>query len=516
MNTCITRREALRLFTGAVATGALAACGVTPTPVPQATQPVAPSASASMGTLRISVARQLDALDPPLSLNALNWSVAMAIYDPLITSTPDGKFLPMLATAWENTDPLTWKFTLRQGVRFHDGKPFTSESVKYSLDRIVNPETKARQAGYWLAYDRTETPDDYTAIIKTKTPVANLLSFASVTMMVPPHAEKSLNEKPLGTGPFKFVEYIVDDHLTMEANPDYWQGPPKLERVMIVVLKEQTTRFAALLGDNIDLMDQVLPEQLDTASKTPGVALLKTPATHLTSLWMMADKAPFNVPKVREAVKKAIDNDSIINDIMAGNAVKPTGCLAQQVIGYTPQAPRQYDPVAAKALLAEAGYPDGFSTELKFDANGTKWKEIAEVIGAQLGQVGIKVKITPQDSALWAADLTVLNWEMNITSAGSTALDGDDPLRRFWRSDSTYKGLHWTPPNIDQLLLDQQAEVDPAKRKEIFSQVCKALWDDGPVVYLFNNVEIYGIRDRVTGFVPYPDQTLRLYGVSLK
>lgn len=471
--------------------------------------------AAPSGTLTVAMARIVETLDPPLSLSIGNWSISMTMFDSLVTVGPDGSLQPMLATRWEVLDPLTWRFTLRRGVRFHDGQPFTSASVKFSLDRIVDPATKARQIGYWQSYDRTETPDDYTAIIKTKAPVGNVLSALAVTMMVPPKPSRPLTEKPVGTGPFRFVEWVVDDHLTVEANPDYWQGPPKVAKIVFRSIKEQTTRFSALLAGQVDLIDQILPEQLDQARGAPGVAVLQQPTSFIRQLWLSGGRPPFNDNRVRQAVKHAIDTKTIVDSIMQGSAATVDGCVGGTVLGYAKQTPYAYDPAKARALLAEAGLKDGFATELKFGAElYPKQKEIAETIAAQLGEVGIKVKVTPQDQALWVQELLALKWDMEIVGAGSPAGDGDDPLRRLWHSNN--KRLTWSSPQLDKLLLDQQGEVDRAKRLRAFADICKLLYTEGPVVYLLNDVEIYGVRDRVTGFVAYPDQLIRLYSVGVK
>ncbi len=477
--------------------------------------PAAAGKPAPKGTLTIAMARIIETLDPPLSLSVGNWSVSMTMFDSLVTIGPDGKVQPMLATKWEILDPLTWRFTLRRGVKFHDGQPFTSAAVKFSLDRIVDPATKARQVGYWQSYDRTETPDDSTAIIKTKVPVGNLLSNLAVTMIVPPTLSRPLTEKPIGTGPFKFVEWVVDDHLTVQANADYWQGPPKVERIIFRSIKEQTTRFSALLAGQVDLIDQILPEQIDRAKATPGITIIRQPTSFIRQLWLSGGRPPFDNNKVRQAFKHAIDTKTIVDDIMQGNAEIVDGCLGKTVFGYTKQARSPHDPAKAKALLAEAGYKDGFSVDLKFGADlYPKQKEIAETIAAQLGQVGIRAKVMPQDQALWVEELLALKWDMEIVGAASPAGDGDDPLRRLWHSRN--KRLTWSSPELDRLLLDQQAEVDPAKRQAIFGNICRLLYEEGPVVYLLNDVEIYGVNARVTGFVSSPDQIIRLYQVGVK
>ena len=288
-----------------------------------------------------------------------------------------------------------------------------------------------------------------------------------------------------------------------------------MARIVFRSIKEQTTRFSALVAGQVDLIDQILPEQLDTARGAPGVTVIKQPTSFIRQLWLSGGRPPFDNNKVRQAVKHAIDTRSIVESIMQGNAETVDGCVGKTVVGYVRQTPYPHDPARARALLAEAGLKDGFTAELKFAAElYPKQKEIAETIAAQLGAVGIKVKVTPQDQALWVQELLALKWDMEIVGAASPAGDGDDPLRRLWHSNN--KRLTWSSPQLDKLLLDQQAEVDPAKRLRIFGGICKLLYEEGPVVYLLNDVELYGVRDRVTGFVSYPDQILRLYPVGVK
>ena len=210
------------------------------------------------------------------------------MFDRLVIVDDEGNVLPMLAESWEVIDPNTWKFNLRQDVKFHDGTPFTSASVKATLDHIANPDVGARQAAIWALYDSTETPDDYTAIVHTTEPMGTMLSSLGLTCMIPANPEINLDETPIGTGPFKFVEWVKDDRLVLEANPDYWGGAPELDRVVFRTIPELATRVSALEAGEVDIVDTIPAEEMERLEGA-GIKLVNQPTSYLRFIWLGMD-----------------------------------------------------------------------------------------------------------------------------------------------------------------------------------------------------------------------------------
>ncbi len=503
----------------------LAACTIPATPAPPTSAPspatstpvpAAPEVSGPQGTLVVAHGEKLESIDPQARLQIHSYNVALMIYDSLVDVSESGEILPRLATEWELLDENTWKFTLREGVKFHNGEPFTSESVKFTLDRIVDPETKSAQSGVWANYDHTETPDEYTAIVKTKAPMGTMLTNLALTAMLPPEAGKTMDfsTEAIGTGPFKFVEWVLDDHLTLEANTEYWGEVSKVETVIERWIPETTTRMSALEKGEVHLVWGVPPEEKERLDAVPDVTVVEYPTYTVRFLWMNGGREPFDNPKVRDAIRYAIDFDTIIDTLFQGQGVRATGCVAEGVFGYCKQEPYPYDPEKAKALLAEAGYPDGFETEVKVPTYLPKQKELAEVIAAYLGDIGIDLKVTIQDQALWIEDLLALNWDMNLLGTGTITGDADFTLRRIYQTSAERTGYY--DDKLNELLVEQQSVLELDKRLDMLCDACAILWDEGPTIWLFTTKWLYAHRDNVQGFTPRLNEFFYYNEISLQ
>jgi len=473
-------------------------------------EPTGPS-----GTLVVAHSEKMESLDPQARLQIHSYNIAVMLYDTLVNVSDDGEIMPRLATAWEQTDPLTWKFTLRDDVTFHNGEPFTSESVKFTLDRLTNPDTGSAQAGVWAAYVDVDTSDPYVAVIKTSVPDGTILTNLALTGMLPPVAGPSIDftTNAVGTGPFKFVERVLDDHLTMEANENYWGDVPAIQTVIIRDIPEATTMLSAFETGEVDLVWGIPPEERDRVDNLPGLSVVEYPTFTVRFLWMNAGVEPFDNPLVRDAVRYAIDIDAIVDVLFAGQAIRATGCVAKGVVGYAPQPEFAYDPEKAIELLTEAGYPDGFDTEIKVPTYLPKQKEKAEVIAGYLADVGINAQVVIQDQALWIEDLLALNWDMNLLGTGTITGDADFTLRRIYTSAAKRTGFE--SEELDELLVAQQGEVDLDTRLGLLDDACSILWDDGPTVWTFQTTWLYGVSDKVQGFTPRFNQFIYFNELSL-
>jgi peptide/nickel transport system substrate-binding protein len=484
-----------------------------PTSAPaEPTQAPAPSGEADgpKGTLTLAVAENPEFMDPTMSLQIFNWTISFSMFDTLVTIDESGEIVPSLAESWEAIEPTAWKFTLRKGVKFHDGTPFTSAAVKATLDHIVNPDVGSRQVAIWTSYDRTETPDDYTAIIYTKEPMGTLISNLALTCIIPPNTE-GLNDHPIGTGPFKFVEWKQDDRVVVEANPDYWGGAPKLERIVFRTIPELATRISALERGEVDIVDLVPPEEFDRLEKA-GINLINQPTTYLRFIWL-GDQGPLADRRVRQAINLAIDRQAIIDELFQGVAFEVKGVVAPSVIGYCEMGELKYDPEQAKKLMQEAGVT-GFDLELKTAEYLAKQKEMAEVIAAYLGEIGINVKVTVQEQALWIQDLMALNWEANQIGTSTLTGDADYTLRRLYHTDA--KRTPHRSDRLDELLIAQMGETDPEKRQEMFCEIAEILWEEAYVIFLLGTVQTYGINPRVQNFEPRASQFMFFKDVSVQ
>jgi len=483
--------------------------------VSESIEPIVEEPAAPSGTLVVAHSEKMESLDPHAKLQIHSYNIAVMLYDTLVNVSNDGEIEPRLATAWEQLDDLTWRFTLRDDVFFHNGEPFTSESVKFSLDRVSNPDLGLSQSSVWTAYEGTDASDPYVAIIKTKVPDGTILTNLALTGMLPPEAGPNIDfsTEALGSGPFKFVERVLDDHLTLEANENYWGEVPAIKTVIIRDIPEHTTMVSAFETGEVDFVWGIPAEERDRIESLPGLSVIEYPTFTVRFLWMNAGKEPFDNPLVREAIRHAIDIDAIVEVLFPGQAIKATSCVAQGVVGYCEQPVNDYDPEKAIALLTEAGYPDGFDVEMKLATYLPKQKEKAEVIAGYLADVGINAQVIIQDQALWIEDLMALNWDLNLLGTGTITGDADFTLRRIYHS--TAKRTGFEDDKLDELLIAQQGEVNLDNRLEMICQACDILWNDGPVVWTFQTTWLYGVNEKVQGFVPRFNQFIYFNELSL-
>ncbi len=234
----LTRRQFLHTSSALAGMVFLAACAPATVPAPEAAPGVADgtvqatTSSGPTGTVTVVPPQTLLTLDPQIGVTEITRMISGHIYDQIIELGDDATLKPMLAESWQATDDLTWEFKLRPGVTFHDGTPFTAEVMKYSIERILNPDYNSLQRTYWVPVTEIQTPDELTCIIKTETPMGVMPYVMALTTPIHPDVNmdaEGFPEVPIGTGPFKFVEWLMDDRVVMEANPDYWGGPPQVQ-----------------------------------------------------------------------------------------------------------------------------------------------------------------------------------------------------------------------------------------------------------------------------------------------
>src|SRR5213594_4629383 len=262
-------------------------------------------------------------LDPANHYSISSTSVLRHVYDPLLDVTNDDRFVPALAESWKALDNTTWRFTLREDVRFHDGTPFTADSVLFTLKR-VRDNTKLIKSFVYQDIDEVRKDDDFTVTVTTKRPFGSLHAHLTMLGMLPPAAagnEDAFFARPVGTGPFRFVSWTHGDHIDLEANARSWRPSiPKVDKLSVRFIPELSTRAAALRAGELHVIDRVWPDMVATLKATPGVKVLDTPALEAQRWHFHLARETVKDPRVRKAVSLAINRDVIIKDLLLGYA----------------------------------------------------------------------------------------------------------------------------------------------------------------------------------------------------
>ncbi|MHB9092531.1 MAG: ABC transporter substrate-binding protein, partial [Chloroflexota bacterium] len=260
-----------------------------------------------------------------------NNTVNRQVYESLVTLDAKSQIQPRLATSWKTVGDNIWEFKLRDGVKFHNGEKFDAQSVKTTFDRMLaHPEFL--QAGFWKGLDKVEVVDATTARFYTKAPWGGILGYLATADILPTQATKDLGtgpiDKPIGTGPYKFSSWTKGADIVLEANPDYWQGSPKIQKAILRFIGDQAARLAAAASGAADIVPSLPFEQIDRVKSSPNITLFQEPSLRHSMYQINFTRPPFKDPRVREAAVRAIDGDTILKTVLAGQAFKLLGVLS--------------------------------------------------------------------------------------------------------------------------------------------------------------------------------------------
>jgi len=468
---------------------------------------------------QIVVAQTLEptTIDPNMDTLILIQNIMANMFDPLVQFDAEMELRPALAESWMVKDPLTYEFKLRQGVAFHNGQGLTSADVKYTVEWILDEANKSKQVRYFKYIDTVETPDDYTVVVKLKEPYAPMLSNLSMLWIVPKKTIEEIGREefakhPIGTGPYEFVEWLKDQRLVMEAYEGYWRGVPKVQRLVWRNIPETSTRLAELRTGGVDIAIRVPVAQSELLEKDPNVNVVSVPTLRTKWVTLNTWNPPFNDKRVRQALSYAINKEEIVGALYEGNAHITGQPYAPAVLGFNPDIePYPYDPDKAKALLAEAGYPDGFEAVL--DVDEPVHEEPAQALAGQLAKIGINVKVNIGDpDQLWEKFLAKEAESMYMMHCNNILLDADFCTGLHF--DSLRRGLYYNSPGTDELIVRGAAAPDREERKTIYHELAATLHEEAPVVFLWELNDVYGINKRVQ-WQPRSDERIWLYDASI-
>ena len=399
-------RHLARLVALPLVVSLVAACTQTPAASSApATATVAPTPSGPQGTLTIAMRGDIQSTHPYLSYDIVGISYRYNVFDALVEWDLDGKIVPALAESWK-VDGKNITFTMRKGVKFHNGDPVTAADVKFSIDTLKSKDLNSGQAGNFGAVDGATVVDDNTVTVNLNKIDARILdTFANNLAIIPMKYYQSAGQagfiaKPIGTGPFKFVSWAKDDRLTMEANTDYWSGSPKgkplVKTLVFRAIPTAATRVSELKAGSVDMVQDLPTDQVDPL-KSGGfnVVEAKSPVYNwafFNTLNTAASVKPLQDMRVRQAMNYAVDTATIIKTVLGGHARQLAGGVTDLTLGYSSDLkPFSFDQAKAKQLLADAGYANGFTIDA--DVANTAKQDVPQAIVAQLAQVGIKVNL---------------------------------------------------------------------------------------------------------------------------
>jgi peptide/nickel transport system substrate-binding protein len=406
------------------------------------------------------------------------------------------EYVGVLAHSWE-FQGRKWIFHLRKGIRFHNGAPFTSKDVAYSIDRLQNDKRSMQGAN--VQNVEVDTPDDYTIALTTRNTNALMLARLETRFIVGKDAGDQLDSYTNGTGPYRFVSWQRGGNLVLRRNDDYWGTKGQVKEVILKGVKEEAARVAGLLSGQADVISNLPIEDIERVAKHPRNRVEKVVGFRMYFLGMNLNFKPFDNKLVRQAINYALDPHVMLKHIYDGNGAVVNGPLGSNWVGFDPKIKRYpYDPGKARELLNKAGYPNGLDLKLHFAPDRhLKGKEVCEVITNQLGKVGIRVELVSQEYAVYWGKEGVNGGRLPFYYAGSNGSDADTYFEQYFRTGGS-KRINYSNPEFDKLIDEEQRTGDQKKRVAILHQAGRILMEDVPFAPLYTLSEIYGLARNVT------------------
>jgi len=488
---------------------------------------------------KVVVAQGVDptTLDPHDHEETPAYNVLLNVYDTLLNRDEKIKIIPWLATSYKLINPTAWEFKLRQGVKFHNGEEFDAEAAKFSLERVANPALNLRMTALRII-DRVEVKDRYTIHIITKKPYPILdAQLALRGAMVPPkyfkeHDKAFLARNPVGTGAFKFVKWVKDDQIELEANEQWWHGAPKIKTLIFRPIPEEATRMSALQTGEVDIATNVPPHLVKEIKNHPKVTVSSAPSVRtifvpiynvqcelIQGSWDCTKpvQSPVAHRKVRQAINYAVDVDAIIKNVLEGQGIRTATPLTSKHFGYDPKLkPFPHDLARAKKLLAEAGYPNGIDLVLH-SPNGRypKDKEVSEAIAGQLTRAGIRTQVKIYEWTTYMNNIAYRHGgaPMWLIGWGNTTWDADGTFVPMFRTGQLLAN-YWNP-DFNALLDDAQTSMDPKKRQEFYAKASRFFIEDAPAIPLYQQIDNYGVSRRLQ-WTARSDERIEGYNIAIK
>jgi len=482
-----------------------------PTTAPTTAPAVKPTAPAgqpvSGGVLRSTLGAEPTTVDPHKLNTLFDRDVSDAMFDTLIDDDTLDGIKGALAESWDSPDARVWTFKLRSGVKFHDGSPVTADVVKFSYDRLQDPNTgitgQIRPTASQV--ERVEAVDSSTVRITLKTPSAAFPVDASNIKIIPKDFDEA---KPIGTGPFQFVEWVRNQRVRLKKNPEYFvKGQPYLDELVFLPTPDENQKIVLLQTGQVDFSDTIPLPRVKEVSAGGKIIVYPIPVGVAPSAYFMplkTDKAPLDNAKVRQAMNLAIDRKALL-DVTFGVGTIKSNVVPPKHWAFNPNAMSydNRDVARAKQLMAEGGHPNGFSLQFKFITSRAEYTPMAQLFQANLAEIGVKLELLPKELGVWVDE--VLN--KHEFELGMTGIIPDyDPhaiMVRFHSKDSQDgQSMNWQNPEFEQLLAQGKVTVNQEERKRIYFKAQELAQEGAPGFVVNERPILYGATPQVQGFRP--------------
>ena len=486
---------------------------------------VATLAGATAGTLTVAQNFDPQTLWPNGTTASDNLNAGSAIVEALFWVDPHGeKFKPLLATSYDLEDPTTVLVKLRDGVQFTNGEAMNVDAVVHSFNVFVDKEKAPAYARVSDPFESIEKVDDLTVRIKLKYPFPPIELALSQLYITPPAywnevGLEAYGQKPIGTGPFVFDSWARDDRLVMKANDKYWGDLPQgIDELVWRPVPDDIARAAGLTTGEYDVATSLSVTSAMEMESNPDVTLIPVPSYRIYQIILSSleeHKSPLIDKKVRQALNYAVDKQAIIESLFFGNAVPLHGqVLREPQLGFNPSLEDYpYDPEKAKALLAEAGYPDGFEVTFKFPSGRyAQDREVSEAVAGMLGEVGVKTDMVALEPGEFLRQLRAKELQ---PMAFVGLAPQDDPDLQVSQYHSTWRYSYIKNAELDALIDAGKQEMDREKRSQIYKDAMTLMHEEAPIIFLYGGVDFYGTATKVDNFMARGDGRFFFYDTSL-
>lgn len=469
--------------------------------------------------LTIAISLDPGHFDPRPDNGLPGFSLMRHIYEPAMWHDEKLTLVPWLVETYEVVNPLTIKMKFRKGVKFHNGRPFTAEAFKVTIEDIKAPGSKSVWAAYCTPIKEIEIVDDLNVVLRFEEPSRPQLRNLKLEGLFEPKAFKELGNKiatnPIGTGPYKLREYVPGQYALIEAFEDYWGPRPKSKTMKWRFIPENGTRLAALEAEEVMMINNVPPDQVEKVKNNPKLEIRSSVTARSIYVGIRCDREPFTDVRVRQAMNYAVNKDAIVKSILRGYGKVATAPMAPPVYAFNPNLkPYPYDLKKAQELIAQAGVK---GVKINYGCPNGRYlmdKQIGEAVAGFLQKVGFEINF---ESTEWATYITEvykgdkMKYDLHFLAWGCINLEPDFALTNKFHSKWTPPTTAYKNPEVDKLINEGRTKFGDEEVRKVYFKAQELVWNDCPWIFLHYQPEITGVNRQLKGFTPFADEYLRFW-----